>query len=251
MSQPAETLLVGLAHPDDEVGVAGAILAQRSRGDRVVVVWLSAGEMTEAFGPIPIEEVAERRREHGRRAGEILGVETRFLGFQDTHISATREAVAQVARLICEVHPTGLLTWGHAWSRGMRHPDHQACGQIFRDAVTMARIAKVVAPLEPHRLAVPVFTLRDVHSPLPAVAVDVEEHRETIHELARFYRERVGFGDREWLDQRLRRVGEGWGRRYAEEFDAWETQPGLVDALLPAAPLENVIHPERGARGGG
>ena len=47
------TLLVGLAHPDDEVGAAGTILAQKARGDRVVVVWLTRGEMTEAFGAIP------------------------------------------------------------------------------------------------------------------------------------------------------------------------------------------------------
>ena len=42
-----KTLLVGLAHPDDEVGAAGSILAQKARGDRVVaenlhsVKWLS------------------------------------------------------------------------------------------------------------------------------------------------------------------------------------------------------------------
>ena len=32
-----------------------------ARGDRVVVVWLTRGEMTEAFGPLPASEVAARR----------------------------------------------------------------------------------------------------------------------------------------------------------------------------------------------
>ena len=74
-------------------------------------------------------------------------------------------------------------------------------GQIFRDAITLARIAKVVAPLEPHRAPVPVFTLRDVHSPLPAVAVDVTPvSARSIEELASFCTfTGSGFGDPAWL----------------------------------------------------
>lgn len=239
------TLLVGLAHPDDELAVAGAILAQRARGDRVVVVWLTRGEMTEAFGPIPQEEVAKRREEQGRRAGEILGVETRFLDFKDTRLAATPEAAWEVAKVVAEVRPDGLLTWGDGWSRGIRHPDHQACGKIFRDAVTVARMAKAVAPLEPHRGAAPVFTVRDVYSRLPAAAVDVEPYLDGIHALAGFYLEGIRFGDPEWLDRRLRAAAGPWGIGYAEVYDAWETHPGLFPALLPAEPLEGIVHPER------
>jgi N-acetylglucosamine malate deacetylase 1 len=240
-----QTLLVGLAHPDDEVGAAGTILAQREHGSRVVIVWLTRGEMTEAFGPIPTQEVAQRRMEQGRRAGEILGAETRFLDFPDTRLEATREAAVRVARLICEIRPTGLLTWGDGWTRGMRHPDHQACGRIFREAVTLARIAKVVAPLEPHRANVPIFTLRDVHSSLPAVAVDVEKHLARIHEVAGLYLQGVGFGDPDWLEHRLSQTGTRWGFEYAEEFDAWESLPGAVPALLPAPEIVGLMHPER------
>ena len=243
---PRKTLLVGLAHPDDEVGVAGTILAQKERGDRVVVVWLTRGEMTEAFGPIPEREVARKREEQGRQAGEILGVETRFLGFRDTRLEATVEAAREVAKLIAEVRPDGVVTWGEGWMRGIRHPDHQACGKIFRDALTIARLAKAVAPHPPHRELAPVFTFRDIHSPLPAVAVDVEPHMEKIHELARFYFERIRFGDPEWIDQRLAATGARWGLRYAEELDAWETRPGVVPSLLPAEPAdEGMMHPDR------
>lgn len=242
---PDQTLLVVLAHPDDEVGVAGTILAQRARGDRVVLLWLTRGEMTEAFGPLPSEEVARMREEQGRRAGEILDAEVRFLTYPDTALQPGPEPAREVARVIAEVRPTGLLTWGQGWVRGIRHPDHQACGQIARDAVTLARMAKVVHPLPPHRGAVPVFTLRDVHSALPRVAIDVEPYRETIHALARFYAERVGFGDAAWLDERLRSAGRSVGLRYAEELDAWETEPGVMDRLLPASPLPGLQHPDR------
>lgn len=239
------TLLVGLAHPDDEVAAAGTIVAQRARGDRVVIVWLSRGEQTEAFGPIPIEEVARRREEHGKRAGEILGAETIFMNFRDTEIQADRESTIAVARLICDLAPDGLITWGEGWVRGIRHPDHQACGTIFRNAVTLARIAKIVAPHPPHRKPLPVFTIRDVHSRLPTVGVDVTPHRDKIGELAEHYMKGVGFGDPEWVEQRLVEIGSLYGFTYAEEFDAWETLPGPTETLLPASALPGVPHPDR------
>lgn len=246
MGMERKTLLVGLAHPDDEVGAAGTILAQKARGDRVVVVWLTRGEMTEAFGPLPADEVAARREEHGRRAGEILGVETRFLDFPDCGLQADAQSAHRVAKVLAEVQPDGLVTWGESWARGMRHPDHQASGKIFRDAVTLARIAKVVAPVRPHRAYVPVFTYRGAHSTLPAVAVDVEPYLDTIHELATFYRESIGFGDAAWVDRRLRLAAGPYGLRYAEVFDAWETRPGIVPHLIPADPDESELpHPDR------
>lgn len=239
------TLLVGLAHPDDEVAAAGTILAQRARGDRVVIVWLTRGEQTEAFGPLPTAEVARRREAQGHAAGELLGAETVFLDLPDTAVIHDRETVVLLAQLICDIRPDGLLTWGEAWVRGMRHPDHQVCGRLFRDAIQFARIAKAVAPWQPHRRPVPVFTLRDVHSTLPAVAVDVTPFREQLDRVARHYHQAIGFGDPAWIDARLRQVGEVWGFRYAEEFDAWESRPGPVTSLLPAGPLPGVLHPSR------
>jgi N-acetylglucosamine malate deacetylase 1 len=242
---PRRTLLVGLAHPDDEVGAAGTIAAHRAAGVRVVIVWLTRGEKTEAFGPIPEAQVAARRTEQGEEAGRILGAEVRFLDFPDTGLIATPEAASEVADVIADVRPDALLTWGDAWTRGMRHPDHQASGKIFRDAITLARIAKHVAPREPHRGGVPVFTFRDVRSPLPAVAIDVEPYLDTIEELGRFYQERIGFGNAEWLRQRLVIAGSRWELGYAEEFDAWETRPGVVADLLASEPLDGILPPDR------
>jgi N-acetylglucosamine malate deacetylase 1 len=248
--QGGETLLVGLAHPDDEVGAAGTILAHVARGGRVVIVWLTAGEMTEAFGPIPTEEVAARRREQGAEAAAMLGAEHRFLDYPDTGLVATPDAAAAVAAVIAEVRPDALLTWNDGWGRGFRHPDHAAAGRIFRDAVTLARMAKRVAPREPHRAPVPVFTYRDVHSTLPTVAVDVEPHLEGIRRLAAYYYERIRFGHPDWVENRLRAGGARHGLRYAEVFDAWETRPGVVDALLPAPPAADMqSHPERDGGG--
>ena len=240
-----QTLLVALAHPDDELGAAGSILAQRARGDRVVVLWLTRGGMTEAFGAVPNDEIVRRRVEQGQRSGEILGVETRFLDFPDTRVDATPDAAALVAREIADIRPDGVITFGDAWIRGLRHPDHQACGKIVRDAITLARIKRAIEPHPPHRAFVPVFTYRGAYSRLPIVAVDVEPYYDTILELAAFYLREIQFGDPAWLTARLERGGEQFGVRYAEVFDAWESQPGLVEALLPAERAGPLSHPER------
>ena len=246
MNEPSPpTLLAVLAHPDDEVLCAGTLLAQRAAGSRVVVLWLTRGEMTDAFGPLPVAEVAERRMELGMQVVECLGVEGRFLSFPDSAVQATPEAGDEVARVMAEIQPKGLLTWGDAWARGFRHPDHQATGKIARDAVNFARISRVVTPEQPHRAFCPVFTMRGAHSTLPTVALDVSGYADKIFEVAEVYRRAIGFGAPEWLEGRLRSAGDRWDRNLVEEFDAWETGSGLVDQLLPHQDGPFYHHPER------
>lgn len=227
-----KTILVALTHPDDELGCAGTIARHTDRGDRVVLVWLTKGGMTEALGDLPVAEVEARRMEHGAEAARILGCEYRFLDLPDTAVEVTRAAVVEVAKLIAEVRPDAVLTWGDAWVRGLRHPDHQNTGRIVRDAVTLARLSRVVAPLSPHRSPAPVFTLRDVHSTLPPRAVDVTPVVDRIEAIARHYREEIGWPAAEWLRDKLESGGMEWGVGLAEVFDAWETAPGLGEGLI-------------------
>ncbi len=245
------TLLVVLAHPDDEVLCGGTILAQRDAGSRVVVLWLTRGEMTQAFGDLTTPEVAKRRMALGRTGGDILGVETRFLSFPDTALEHSREVAVSIAEVIADVKPDGVLTWGDSWTRAMRHPDHQATAKVARDAITWARVAKVVGPLQPHRNFVPLFTLRDKFSSLPPLRVDVTRHVDTLFELASHYHRSLGFGDRVWLEDRLRRAGAACGVEYAEEFDAWDTEAGITEHLLPALMLPAELHPDRDLHGSG
>lgn len=225
-------LLAAFSHPDDEVGALGAIAAERAAGNAVTLLWLTRGEMTEALGPLDSEEIARRREEQGRQVAEMLDCDARFLNFEDTRVEATRDAARQLAHVLAELRPDGLLTWGKAWRRGPRHPDHQATGRILRDAVTLARIARVVSPLPPHREPVPVFTIRGAHSAIVPVAVDVSNRLDVVLEVAAFYRSRVGWPPPGWLERRLADCGKRWGVEAAEEFDAWETLGGLTESLL-------------------
>jgi N-acetylglucosamine malate deacetylase 1 len=227
-----KTLLVALSHPDDEVRCAGTIAAHADAGHRVVLLFLTRGEMTEALGPLTAAEVARRRVAHGHEAAAILGAEALFLDFADTRVEVSAAAGYTVAREIAEIRPDAVITWGDAWARGARHPDHQATGQIVRNAITLARIARVVAPLPPHRLPAPVFTLRDEHSSLPEAAVDVSRQLERIHALADCYRAQVGWPARDWLAARLAAAGQRHDVAAAELFDAWESAPGLLPVLV-------------------
>jgi LmbE family N-acetylglucosaminyl deacetylase len=225
-------LLVALSHPDDEVGCLGTIAVHRTLGVRVVMMFLTRGEMTEALGPRSAEEIGAERMRHAEHVARVLGCETRFLDFQDTRIEVSAAAIHRTAGVVAEIKPDAVLTWGDAWVRGMRHPDHQATGAIVRGAVTLARIKRAVAPLEPHRGAAPVFALRDRHSTLPCAALDVSDQVETILQIARFYHAHIGWPEEAWLLQRLRVAGHRWGVAAAEEFDAWESVPGLRRSLL-------------------
>ncbi|MGH7471520.1 MAG: PIG-L deacetylase family protein [Longimicrobiales bacterium] len=225
-------LLVALSHPDDEVGCLGTIAKHRALGARVVMLFLTRGEMTEALGPRSAEEIGAERARHAEHVARMLGCETRFLDYQDTRVEVSVLAIHRIASIVAEVKPDAVLTWGDAWVRGMRHPDHQATGQIVRGAVTLARIKRVVTPIEPHRSVAPVFALRDRHSNLPCAAFDVSAHFDAILEIARYYHSQVGWPDEAWLVQRLRVAGHRWGVAAAEEFDAWESVPGLRRSLF-------------------
>jgi LmbE family N-acetylglucosaminyl deacetylase len=232
MQEQSRTLLVALSHPDDEMGCAGTIASHAARGHRVVLLFLTRGELTEALGPLSAAEVAEIRTAHAREAGRLLGAEVRLLDFPDTRIEVTADAGYRLAREIAEIRPDAVITWGDAWRRGPRHPDHQATGQLVRNAITLARIARVVAPLPPHRAPAPVFTLREPHSLLPAAAVDVSAHHALLMQLAAYYRTRIGWPGEQWVEKRIRAGGEAWGVPAAEVFDAWESEGGLRQTLF-------------------
>lgn len=242
---PTPTLVAVFAHPDDELSVAGTLLAHRARGDRVVVLYLTRGEATGAFGDLPEAEVVHRREAQAAGAARLLDVEHRFLDLPDCGVVATPDVGKAVARVLAEIRPDAVVTWGDAWVKGLRHPDHQATGKVARDAITYARMARLTEPLAPHRAFCPVFTVRGIHSALPRVTVDVASWVRRIFALADFHREFIGFGDPAWLEERLRAAGRAGGVGWGEAFEAWETRPGTVEHLFPAREVLGHAHPTR------
>jgi LmbE family N-acetylglucosaminyl deacetylase len=127
---PAElgTILSVWAHPDDETYLAaGVMAAARDAGQRVVCATATLGEHGTS-DPVtwPPERLGRVRRWEAAAAMAVLGVvEHEVLGLPDGSLADHEAAgVAWVGRLIDEVRPDTILTFGPDGITG--HPDHVA-----------------------------------------------------------------------------------------------------------------------------
>jgi len=217
-------LMAVFAHPDDEIGASGTLALHARRGDRVLLVWMTRGELASQFGEASPEEVAGVREGHGAHVAALIGAEYRFLPFQDTLLTGGREEALALARLMAEFRPQAVITWDPLDV----HPDHRATHQAVLSALKLCRIPKLVG--EAHREPVRLYHYprRDLMRPL--VHVDVTETEEVAEAVFAFYREfyRWPFTLEDFRAQRRLRGREA-GVGFAEAFQtesppAW---PGL------------------------
>jgi LmbE family N-acetylglucosaminyl deacetylase len=127
---PAEIgVLLGVwAHPDDEAYLtAGLMSVTRAAGLRVVVATATRGERgTDDPVALPPERLALiRERENAASLAALDVREHRWLGHRDGTLHRVRAAagVAQVTRLIQEIRPDTIVTFGPDGMTG--HTDHQ------------------------------------------------------------------------------------------------------------------------------
>ena len=116
----SETILVVVAHPDDEVLGAGGTLARRAtQGDQVHIVFLADGVGARGDD----RGAVERRAKAARQAAMLLGArEPQFLGFPDNRLDtvdlldltkAIEQVVGQVAPHTVYTHHAGDLNIDH------------------------------------------------------------------------------------------------------------------------------------------
>ena len=131
-ASPTEDMTTTLgiwAHPDDEVFVAGGLLADAARrGERVVCIHLTGGEAGLSYGrPSSPEMLADVRRDELKASLERLGVEEqRFLGYSDGRLPETPrdEVIARIHDALVELKPDAIVTFGRDGFTG--HPDHRS-----------------------------------------------------------------------------------------------------------------------------
>jgi LmbE family N-acetylglucosaminyl deacetylase len=224
-----KTLFACFAHPDDEVGALGTLANHVDRGDRVVLAWMTCGENTSmAKGKTPAE-VARERRAHGQAVGKIIGCEVAFFDYGDTQVQLTREAALRMGRFIAELKPDAIITWDPFNS----HPDHRETAKIIMDGIRFARLPRLVEPLPPHRIDLPVFQYVDRRSLDPIVYVDVSDQIDKILKAVAVYSEAFGWGD---VEERVRirraAIGMECGVRYAEHFTVRQRSAPAVTHLV-------------------
>jgi LmbE family N-acetylglucosaminyl deacetylase len=125
----SEILLGVWAHPDDEAYLSAGLMAEaRRRGDRVVVVTVTAGERgTDDPGRWPPDRLSRLRREELRTSLAVLGVhEHEMLGYPDGSC-LDHDATGTIAEVIDAVRPDTIVTFGPDGMTG--HPDHRAVSQ--------------------------------------------------------------------------------------------------------------------------
>jgi LmbE family N-acetylglucosaminyl deacetylase len=143
------SLLVILAHPDDESFPMGGTLAKYAAAG--VPVTLLCATRGEAGMPEVSSDVAGVvRQAELLAAAEVLGIsEVRFLGYRDGKLAqADQESViAQLIAAMREIQPAVVITFGPDGISG--HPDHIAIHQLTTVAFDKAGIAANLFYLAP------------------------------------------------------------------------------------------------------
>lgn len=148
----ARSVLVAVAHPDDETLAMGGTLAWLSqRGDRVTIVCATRGESGWIADPLLAtrESLGAMREQELRRAAQVLGVaDVCMLDYRDGTLScvAPAELTGAFAAVIRRARPDVVITWGP--DGGYGHPDHIAISA----AVTAAFFATAPQPHDPRAL---------------------------------------------------------------------------------------------------
>ena len=223
----ARTLLVCFPHVDDETPFVGTMVKHVQRGDRVVLVFATYGEMTSLFGDMSQEQIQKERQAHAARLEEIIGCETRFLGFPDARIGTSREEALQIAALIAELKPDALITYNPV--RG--HPDHRHLCELLRDAITYARLPRLVAPASAHREPVAFYVTYEPASPYPPMYVDVTGQMEQIKAVMQIYADAYDWSV-EGIVERRKADGAASGVEYAEKLSVMQGPQPAVDYLV-------------------
>jgi LmbE family N-acetylglucosaminyl deacetylase len=125
-------VLVVAPHPDDEsIGCGGILRQYANRLDRVVVVFLTSGEL--ALKHLPRETAWRVREAEAQAAAEVLGVShIDFVRGPDWFLSDHLDPAASALRNVLERERADLIFLPHPHDA---HPDHRAATEVYRRAV--------------------------------------------------------------------------------------------------------------------
>jgi N-acetylglucosamine malate deacetylase 1 len=213
-------LLAVFSHPDDELGCVGTLKKHVERGDEAMFVWTTHGELASQFVEHSDEEVRRIRLEHGAYIAGKVGASYHFFDMGDSRLTGSRDEALQLARLYATFKPDVIITW----SDDNPHPDHRMTAKIAFDAITLARIPKILnenasQPYEAHRKDIKFYQYVTTSSNRPVVHVAIEEQIEAVTEMFTFYQEfyKWQYTSEQFKADRARN-GREVGVKYAEKL---------------------------------
>lgn len=172
------TVLVVLAHPDDESFPMGGTLAKyAAQGARVTLVCATRGEA--GIPELSAEETAQVRSQELQAAAAALGLAgVRFLGYLDGRLAEADpdEAVTQLVDILHAEQPQAVITFGPDGISG--HSDHLAIHRL-----TTAAFDRAGLPARLYYLAPSEATLQGCGvvpdcelAGGPVAAIDIADH---------------------------------------------------------------------------
>lgn len=213
------------AHPDDiEQTCGGALLRAAEQGYRTGAIDLTAGEMGSRGTP-------ETRLEEAAHAARVLRLSHRSnMRFPDTRLLNTIDYRERLAMEIRRLGPrTVILPWGEA-----RHPDHAHASAIGFDACFLAGLRKLDPETEPARPWKVIYA-SSYANVAPSFVVDITSQFDRRMEALFCYRSQYGaqdtasdlFPDVEEIRERLAGIARFYGNligvRYGEPYVVKET----------------------------
>ena len=127
-------VLVIAPHPDDEtIGCGGALCLHAKRGDRVVIAFLTSGEL--GLKLLPRQKAWTIREKEANAAAKILGVaRIYFLRQPDWTLGDHIKMGARALRPVLLAVKPRLIYVPH---EAEEHPDHQAAVPLLRLALKL------------------------------------------------------------------------------------------------------------------
>lgn len=227
-------ILAVFAHPDDELSCVGSLRKHAERGDDVLLVWTTHGELASQFIDVSDEDVRKIRQEHGAWVADKLGARAHFFDMGDSRMTGSRAEGLALARLYSEFKPDAVITW----SDDHPHPDHRMSAKIAFDAVTLARIPKIInedasSILEAHRKPITFFQYPSSASVRPLVHIDISEQIDVATEIFSFYQ---SFYKWQYTPEEFRASRQTYGResgvKFAEKLQRRTTFAPAVPYLI-------------------
>ncbi len=134
-AEPAVTILVFGAHPDDiEFGCGGVVAQETQSGGKVHLVVCSRGESATHGTP-------KQRTAEAKKAATLLGASLEWVELGgDAHFEVRVARALKLAAILRRLQPRVVLAPTVAENQ---HPDHVALGRMVRDAARLARYGGV------------------------------------------------------------------------------------------------------------
>ena len=138
--EPAKSVLVVTAHPDDvDFGIAGTIAAWTRAGVEVAYCIITDGDAGGFDPSIPRAEIPTIRRREQVAAAKAVGVDqVEFLGYHDGSLEVSMKLRHDLTAMIRRYRPERVVSQSPVrnFNRiGSSHPDHLAAGEAALCAV--------------------------------------------------------------------------------------------------------------------